>query len=76
MIKLFKGSNDSIFAEVVSLGIPYDNHATDLYIPVTDQTTRLLKKYGIKADKFKSNIDGKIWYDVPFAYDPEWENKR
>ncbi len=68
----------TFFDKVRELGIKYDHHATDLYIPVNSVTRELLKEYGIKASMFKSNLDedkGSLWYDVPFRYLPEWYNK-
>lgn len=66
---------DSLYEECVKLGIPTGNHASDLYIPVTDQTRELIKKHGHRATTFTNQVEGGLWYDVPFAYVPFWENK-
>ena len=53
-----------------------DNHETDLYVVVCPESTRILKNY-----EYKSNVtrfedeDGIEWYDIPFAYDPAWDEK-
>lgn len=61
-----------IFNEVVSRGVPYDNHYSDLYIPVTAETIELVSQCGDQASMFLSAIDGKMWYDIPLAYTPFW----
>lgn len=66
-----------LFDKVRELGIKYDSHCSDLYLPVNSQTSELLKEYGIQASTFKSNLDedkGSLWYDVPFRYLPYWYN--
>lgn len=67
----------ALFNQVKALGIPYANHETDLYIPVTDQTRKLIDAYEFKSNvtTFKNQVEGGIWYDIPFAYLPAWESK-
>lgn len=67
----------AIYTKVKELGIPTDNHESDLYIPVTEETKNLLKDYEYKnqVTTFTSNIDKKLWFDIPFAYVPFWEKK-
>jgi hypothetical protein len=67
----------TLFEEVVSLKIPYSNHCSDLYIPRTEQTIGLLKKHGIgTAQTFKNQVEGGLWLDVAFQFDPAWECKK
>lgn len=61
----------TLYQTVVQLGLEHDHHETDLYLKVTPEATRLVEEFG--PDKFLS--EGKLWYDIPFAYDPEWERK-
>lgn len=62
----------SIYTEAVKLGVPLDNHESDLYMLVTIESSELLKLYPYKNNvtTFISNIDGDLWFDIPFAYDP------
>jgi hypothetical protein len=66
-----------LHAQCVAAGIPVESHCSDLYIPVNEITRKLVAEYaaagGTRAETFTSNIDGKRWYDVPFAYSPYWE---
>ena len=63
---------NTLFQEIVKRGIAYDNHESDLYIPANAETYQLLKDYKQKGEQFKCNIDGKLWFDVPFAFDNWW----
>lgn len=51
------------------------NHESDLYVPVTDETTKIIStyEYAENVSTFKDNISGRLYYDVPFAYYPYWE---
>jgi len=76
-----------IFNEVKELGIKYDSHYSDLYIPVNAQTRELVKKYLSSpidgkpnhcVSTFHSNLSeekGQLWYDLAFQYLPYWEVK-
>jgi hypothetical protein len=63
-----------IFEQVKELNIPYDSHATDLYVPVNDATRELIKGYEYRTNvtTFVSQIDKKLWFEIPFAYLPGW----
>jgi hypothetical protein len=69
----------NLFDQVKDSGIPYDHHESDLYVLVTPESQKILveclgpRPNGICT--FTSQIDGKLWYDVPFAYRPFWEAK-
>jgi hypothetical protein len=65
----------NLFEKVKAAGIQYSNHESDLYIPVNEETKKLLADFPYKENvtTFRSNIDHKLWYDIPFAYRPWWE---
>lgn len=78
---------NNIFNEVKELGIEYDSHETDLYIPVNEKTTELVKKYFWNAEtKCLSAIvttfhnqtskEKEEWYDLAFQFLPAWESKQ
>ena len=64
-----------IFAKVIARKIEYSNHESDLYIPVTPETTDLVKSYPYMTNvtTFVSQIERKLYYDIPFAYKPWWD---
>lgn len=66
----------SFYSALKSAGIEMDSHASDLYVPVTPESTAILAKYPDQqntASTFLSAIDGRRHYDVPFAFEPYWE---
>lgn len=52
-----------------------DHHESDLYILKTPESTAIVKAYEFSTivEQFRSQIDGLIWYDIPFGYTPYWE---
>ena len=66
----------SLYTDLVEAGVKISNHYSDLYFPVTDESAAILAKHPKQKDiatTFRSNIDGVLCFDVPFAYDPHWE---
>lgn len=68
-------NSNELFAKIIALAIPHSSHASDLYIPKTEQTIKLIKEYEFEKSVtlFISQIDKTVWYDVPFCYIPFWE---
>lgn len=66
-----------IYTEVKKLNVKTDSHSSDLYVEKTAETEKLIADYEFKQNvrTFKSDVDGSIWYDIPFAYSPYWENR-
>ena len=67
----------TIYDQMLAAGVQINNHESDLYVPVTPETTAIVNGYEFKSNvtRFTSNIDKKQWYDIPFAYSPFWQNK-
>lgn len=65
----------SLYKELVAAGVPIDHHESDLYVRDTSVARSILARHGKKGTAFTSQIDGKRWLDVPFAYEPFWEKK-
>ena len=65
----------SIMEEMEAAGVEIDHHYSDLYVPVTPETKRIVSGYTYKANvtTFRSLADGALWYDIPFAYAPYWQ---
>lgn len=56
-----------------------DHHESDLYLMVTKESRKLVNDYEFKFNvtTFVSAIAPHVlWYDIPFAYTPYWENLR
>lgn len=47
-----------------------DNHESDLYVKKCAISKKVLNDYEFKNNvtEFTSEIDGTVWYDIPFAY--------
>lgn len=65
----------SLYQALKAAGVRTDHHESDLYVLDTPIARALLASHGKKASGFTSQIDGKRWLDVPFAYDPFWAKK-
>ena len=73
----------TIYQELKKAGCSIDSHYSDLYVKRTKQSTEIIERYKRKKDNsrittigsFTSQIDKKIWYELPFRYDPYWESK-
>lgn len=68
-------TSKELWEYVKTSGIEWSCHASDLYIPVNDDTRKLICRYDFKCNvtSFFSHTDKKRWYDIPFAYHPFWE---
>jgi hypothetical protein len=65
----------TLYETVARLGIEHDGHESDLYLPVTEQTTALIDAYEFKANVSVFKDCGELWYEVPFAFMPWWNAK-
>ncbi|MEE9366700.1 MAG: hypothetical protein V3W44_08445 [Dehalococcoidales bacterium] len=66
-----------ILEQMEKVGTEISSHCSDLYVPVTEETTKIVAEYKFKGNvtRFRSQVDGKPWFDIPFAYTPYWENR-
>ena len=68
----------SIYAQAVKLMAQneIDHHASDLYLKVTPISRELVDQYEWRQNvtTFRDQIEGKLWYEIPFAFTPYWEN--
>ena len=67
-----------IYDALKEANVPLDSHYSDLYAEATPDAVRIIGEYRREGkigpvSTFKSNIDGKRWYDIPFAYAPYWD---
>lgn len=66
----------ALFSRIVSAGIAYDSHESDLWLPDTPEVRQIMAGFPLEksqAVRFRSLVDGRYWLDVPFAYMPYWE---
>jgi hypothetical protein len=66
----------SLYQEACKAGLQMDSHYSDLYLLRTPTAIRLCQEHAAHWSTFTSQIDGKPWLDVPFAYEPYWAAKQ
>lgn len=61
----------------VATGAGIDSHESDLYVTVTPETRALVEQYTFTATitEFRSPVDGRWWFEVPFGFIPFWETR-
>lgn len=68
----------TLYQALTAAGIETGSHESDLHFPVTPESTQLLANYPLlqkNATTFRDKTNGQSCYDVPFAYDPWWEQR-
>lgn len=66
----------NLYEAIKATGAKMDNHYSDLYAEATPEVMRLVKESGYKFSTFISNIEGTLWVDVPFQFQPYWDEKQ
>jgi hypothetical protein len=71
---------NNIYEKAVKIMLPeqIDHNASDLYIMVTPESKKLINDYEFRGnvETFISAIAPHVlWFDIPFAYTPYWNNK-
>ncbi len=72
----------SLYELLKEAGCEMDNHESDLYVKDTPEAHAVLLKYEeggrdgkTSFQKFRSEKDGEMWIDIPFAFQPWWEQR-
>lgn len=68
----------TLYQDLVENGIEIGHRESDLYFPLSEQTIEILKRHPLQnriAERFINQIDGTLWFDIPFAYIPFWERR-
>ena len=69
-------TNRSLHQQLLAAGVDVDSHESDLYAMVTPESRRIVEESGHGSTMFRSEADGKLWYDLPFAFDPFWAKRQ
>tara|TARA_R110002096_G_scaffold66682_3_gene162241 strand:- start:6376 stop:6594 length:219 start_codon:yes stop_codon:yes gene_type:complete len=62
----------SIYKRAVELGLTIDNHESDLYLKSCPEADALAES---EPNSQMFQFNGEFWWDIPFKYDPWWEQK-
>jgi hypothetical protein len=69
-------SPSDYYYKLLRAGVPMDNHESDLYVKDTPTARAILADWPFgRLGRFRNNINGEIYIDIPFAYAPYWEKK-
>ncbi len=62
-----------IHQELKEAGVKLDHHCCDLYALKCPESTAIIARYRFKTNvtTFISQLDGQVWYEIPFAFDSE-----
>jgi hypothetical protein len=68
----------SVYEALVSAGCKIDSHESDLYVEATPIAEKIIAEHIGSgeihgATHFRSAVDGKLWADIPFAFEPFWK---
>lgn len=69
-----------LYAEILKVTTPAerDHHCSDLYVKHSPEVMQLIFRYkwSSSVTTFRDRTDPAraLWYDIPFAYLPYWEN--
>lgn len=69
----------SLYAAIVAAGIETGNHESDLYFPVSPESTAILTEWRAtraNVTTFVHAVTGHAWYEAAFAYLPWWNAKQ
>jgi hypothetical protein len=70
-------SSPTLFEEIKEAGIPFSNHASDLYVKDCPSSREILEKYPLQrrnSTRFINLTNNELWIDIPFEYTPYWNN--
>lgn len=77
----------TLYEDLIAAGVATDNHESDLYFEATPVAREIMQRRGLinrtgkrRAESqsfqfFVSNVDGKVWVDAPFGFDPWWKRR-
>ncbi len=70
-------TNTDIYKQLKSADVELSSHESDLYALKDTTSESIIADYKFKSSVtiFRNQRDNKLWYDIPFAYTPYWENK-
>jgi hypothetical protein len=75
-VRFHQLTSQSVYTDLVKADAKIDHHASDLYVLDTPEARRIIAEHPEhKVEPFKDSIDGKRWLEIPFAYDPFWDER-
>ena len=68
----------SLYTLLLEAGCKLDNHESDLYVLDTPEARAIIiaQHPAVSFAPFRSQVDGRIWLDLPFHFAPWWEHRQ
>lgn len=66
----------SLYTDLVAAGQEVSNWQSDLYVVATEKSLEIIREHKASKSAFKSQVDGRLMYEVPFAFDPFWNSRQ
>lgn len=72
----------TLYERLIAAGCEVSSHRSDLYVRRCEDVLSVINAYmketgeKITFSTFKNNIDGGMWLDIPFSFDPYWAKKQ
>lgn len=69
----------TIYERMIAAGVKTDSHESDLYVPATPEALEVILAFREESGEvvptvpFRNQKDGTPWLDIPFRFDPWWE---
>lgn len=75
-------SSLTLYQLLTAHDIDHHHHESDLYVPANELTAELIAEWEtanrcrVECSEFWNAVDGGLWLDLPFQYDPYWQRSR
>jgi hypothetical protein len=66
-------SAPTVYQALLAAGCQMDSHESDLYVAPSETAHAIIRQYAVHYNRFTSQTDGQLWYDLPFRFDPWWD---
>lgn len=64
----------SLYQALKDAGCLLDHHESDLYVLATKVAFDIINKHeSYSMNKFFKSTDSRMWFEIPFAYEPYWQ---
>jgi hypothetical protein len=72
-----RGCMMNIYEAMTAAGVVCSSHYSDLHVPVNAITSEIIGRYEFRAlvTTFRNQVDHAQYYDIPFAFQPYWDQK-
>ena len=66
---------ETVYDALKNAGCKLDHHESDLYVEDTVVARDIIDRFNLKVTPFKNEVTNTMWLDIPFMYQPYWDQK-